>query len=279
MGVQNVPVPGFRTRSTEDHYWMVAEPLEEPIEALGLLEPGVLDRVLAEASGPSGRGATAVLPLPGSAARLHLRPVRRGGWLAPLRGDGVRSLRRPIEELLVTAALREAGAPVPAPAALIALRTGRSWRAAVGTLFEEGALDAGRWLTAHTSRERVLRASTAAGTAIRRLHDAGCRHRDLHIGNLLVREGDESTEVIVVDLDRATRVDQVSARRRMQELMRLQRSLVKRDLVERVGPRGYARFWASYAGGDRALRRAMGSHRVREQLRVSIHAVGYRLSR
>lgn len=258
---------------------MVAESLEEPIEALGLLEPGALDRVFAKASGPTGRSVTAVLPLSGSSARLHLRPVRRGGWLAPLRGDGVRSLRRPIEELRVTAALREAGAPVPAPAALIALRRGRSWRVAVGTLFEEGTLDARHWLRTQASRERVIRASMAAGAAIRRLHDVGCRHSDLHIGNLLVREGEESTEVIVVDLDRAARVDRVSPRRRMQELMRLYRSLVKWGLVEQIGPRGYAKFWSAYTQGDRKLRRAMNSHRTRERLRLSIHSAGYRLSR
>lgn len=268
---------GFRRRGGDDHPVWVAEALEAPIEASGLLEPGAFARALAGARGPSGRALTAVLRLPGASGCLHLRPLRRGGWLAPLRGDTVTDLRRPLDELRVTSELRSAGVPVPSPALLIAQREGRSWRAAVGTRFEEDTCDARVWLEAAPGGARVERAAHAAGVAVRRLHDAGARHRDLHAGNLLVRERGDDVEVIVVDLDRATLGADVPPRRRMHELMRLHRSLVKRGLVDRVGPRGYARFLASYTDGDRSLRAALKARRAHEQHRLLLHTLGYRL--
>jgi hypothetical protein len=62
----------------------------------------------------------------------------------------------------------------------------------------------------------------------------------------------------------------------MRELMRLYRSLVKRGLLEQVGPRGCARFFAAYVDRDRALRRALLAHLPRERRRVALHALGYR---
>ena len=57
----------------------------------------------------------------------------------------------------------------------------------------------------------------------------------------------------MIDLDRARVVARVSPRARLAELMRLYRSLHKRHLIARVGPRGCARFFAAYVDGDRTL--------------------------
>jgi len=83
------------------------------LHALGLAAPGGLARCLAAGRGPEGRARVAVLPLPGRPEQLCLRPVRHGGLLGPLLRGALRGLRRPLRELAVTEALREAGAPVP----------------------------------------------------------------------------------------------------------------------------------------------------------------------
>ena len=111
---------------------------------------------------------------------------------------------------------------------------------------------------------------------MRRLHDAGGRHADLHIGNLLVRERERETEALVIDLDRARIVPKMTAARRLAELMRLYRSLLKRRLDHRVGSRGYAAFFSAYTAGDRALRRALLAHLPRERRRIARHAILYR---
>jgi hypothetical protein len=60
--------------------------------------------------------------------------------------------------------------------------------------------------------------------------------------------------------------------------MRLFRSLLKRGQLERVGSRGCARFFGTYCGDDRMLRRALWKRLDRELHKVAIHKLGYRRS-
>lgn len=268
-------VEGFRSFGGEGFTLLAADEIASDVAVLGLLEPGGLERALARPSGTRGRVDTSVLSLATTGARLHLRPFRHGGWLGGLRSDDLPSLARPIAELRVTAALAAAGAPVPTPALLVAARAGSRWKVALGTLFEEGAIDAADWLRSPWDRSRLLRATAAVAAAVRSFHDAGALHSDLHLGNLLIRERSDATEVVIVDLDRTTRSARVTPAQRMRELMRLHRSLVKRRLVQHVGSRCYARFLESYTGGDRQLREELRAHLARERFRVAVHAAGY----
>jgi len=267
---------------------MLVDPrLEAPARALGLLEAGGVARLLADRGvRAGGRGATARVALPdpdaasapaggpANGASILLRPVRHGGLLGPVLGDALWGLGRPAAELRVTAALRAAGAPVPAPAFVVGeRRAGPLWRAAVATVFETETRDARRLLESDPPRAEILALAAAAGRAVRRFHDAGGRHRDLHLENLLVRGGAPDPQVIIVDLDRARHVDRVTPRARMAELMRLYRSLVKRGLARHIGPRPLARFLSAYTGGDRTLRRALRAHLARERLRIALHAL------
>jgi 3-deoxy-D-manno-octulosonic acid kinase len=225
---------------------------------------------------PHGRGPTIVVPIPGSDSRLHLRPVRHGGWFGGVLGNAMLGLRRPIDELRVTASLAERGAPVPSPALVIAERSGPFWNATVGTVFEPDTVDGIAFLSGSPDRGAVIRAAAAAGRAVSCFHRQGGSHADLHIGNLLIRiKPDGETEVVVIDLDRARDLEPVDSSQRMRELMRLQRSLIKRRFVQTVGARGLARFLAEYTGGDRRLRRELLSHLGRERLRIALHAVLY----
>ena len=257
--------------------------LAPAVESLGLLQPGALDRALgSRPAGPQGRAATSVLSLPDRSERLHLRPLRHGGWLAPLWRDGVAGLARARAEREAPAALRLAGAPVPVPARVGGHRRGLLWQAALGTLYEEDTANAADFLARVDPRDDppddpmwAVWAARAAARAIRRFHDAGGQHADLHIGNLLVRERSDQRdrcEVLIVDLDQARHGAVPSPARRMAELMRLYRSLEKRSLVESLGARGVAAFFTQYTGGDRALRSALLSHLPGEQRRIARHA-------
>jgi Ser/Thr protein kinase RdoA (MazF antagonist) len=162
---------------------------------------------------------------------------------------------------------------------LVAAQRRRSgvWSAALGTVFEESSVDAAAFLAAAPAARRLLRACAAAGRALRRLHDEGARHRDLHAGNLLLRETPHGCEVLVVDLDRVRLGAPPDARGRMAEIARLYRSLVKRGSAGRVGARGCAAFLASYTGRDRNLRAALRAQLPRERRRLALHRLGYRL--
>ncbi len=257
---------------------LTADPsLVEDARALGLLTRGGLAHALARASGSTGRAPTARLDLPHRKHTLVLRPVRHGGMFAPLRGGALCGLARPLAELRTTADLRTRGAPVPRPAFVLGERRwGPFWNAAVATFLEPQTCDALTFLATQPERKRLLRAAAAAGRAVRCFHDAGGQHRDLHIKNLLVRENEQACEVIVIDLDGARLRENVTPPRRTAELARLYRSLLKRGVVEQVGPRGLAVFLTAYTHRERDLRRALCARWRRERLKVHLHALHYR---
>jgi 3-deoxy-D-manno-octulosonic acid kinase len=267
-------IAGFRRHDAGKRQLWVAEDWERDVLELPLLEPGGRERLLAAGSGPRGRSVSAVVPLAGRGEALHLRAVLHGGWLAPLWGERLLGAGRPLAELRVTASLRAAGAPVPVPVlASLERRGGPFVHAAVATRHEPDTRDGIALLSAAPERDRAERALHAAARAIRAFHDAGGRHLDLHVGNLLFRDPDTCW---VIDLDKARHLPRVGASARMSELMRLYRSLARRGLLERLGPEAGARFLAAYSDGDAALRGALLRHLPRERARMALHRLAWR---
>lgn len=268
---------GFEERVGDGRFLLVAAPHRLAVETLGLPDPAAARRLLHDTSGASGRAQTAIAALPGGETRLHLRPVRHGGLTGPLWRGALLGVRRPVRELEAAARLAAAGAAVPEPVLVAGWRVcGPFWKAIVGTTHVDDSVDGAVWLAQTADPARLLRAASAAGRAVRRFHDAGGRHADLHIKNLLFRERGSETEAWIIDLDKARAGAPASPRRRMQELMRLYRSLRKRRLLQRVGLRGCARFASAYCGSDRALRRALRRYAALERGRVALHALAYR---
>jgi tRNA A-37 threonylcarbamoyl transferase component Bud32 len=248
-------------------------------EALGLLADDALERAFAAPAG-HGRAPTSLLAVPATGARLHVRRLVHGGALGPLFATRFFGFARPLAELTVTQRLRDAGAPVPRPAFALARRAiGPLRHLAVATFFEEETADAAAFLAARPDAERLRRAIVAAGQAVRSFHDAGGRHADLHVKNLLLRETGARTACIVVDLDKARAASDATPAERMGELMRLFRSLVKWGFLEGVGAVGCARFLSAYCGDDRRLRAAMMRRLEPELRKVELHRVSYRARR
>jgi hypothetical protein len=257
-------------------FWCVDAAFAEPLEALGWPAPAAVDTAL-RSGAARGRAATAILALPGRSERIHLRPVRHGGLLGPLWRGAIWGVARPTAELRATARLLAAGAPVPRPVLVAARRErGPLWSAVVGTVHVEGARDGAAWLAERPARAELVRGARAAGAAIRRFHDAGGSHADLHPKNLLLRDRGGAVEVLVIDLDRARAEVPPDARRRMRELMRLVRALHKRGAVDQVGARGAAAALSAYCASDRTLRRALLAQLPHEQRRIARHAWLYR---
>jgi 3-deoxy-D-manno-octulosonic acid kinase len=176
----------------------------------------------------------------------------------------------------VTAVLRQRGAPVPRPILVAGWRADPLWSGVFGTLHLEGALDGVAWLATDAAPEAIQAGAGAAARAVRQFHDAGGHHADLHVKNLMLREREDGPEVFLIDLDKARADAPPDSARRMRELMRLYRSLLKRGLHERVGALGRNAFLAAYVCGDDALGRALLSHLPREMRRVRRHARSYR---
>jgi len=209
---------------------------------------------------------------------LHLRRLRHGGALGDLLGERFAGIGRAQHEIEVNRRLEQARAPVPTPVCALAYRRrGISFsQLAVGTLYEEGSENAAEFLARAPGEAQVSRICRAAGEAIRRFHDAGGRHADLHLGNLLITRGEA---LRVIDLDRCRFGSAPGATRRMRELMRLRRSLTKRGLEAGIGDAGFCLFFDSYAHSEEPLRRELLRSLRRERRRMRLHSWRYPSSR
>jgi tRNA A-37 threonylcarbamoyl transferase component Bud32 len=224
-----------------------------------------------------GRGISRIVALADRGEKLHVRAIRHGGILAPLWGSKILNLERPRRELGTTLELQRRGISTPRPALVCGWRANGLWRAVFATYYEEGTQNGIEFLASEPASGHLDLAARAAARAIRKLHDAGCRHADLHLGNLLLRRDSGAYRVWIIDLDKASLAAPVSPSRRMSELMRLYRSLWKHSVRPEVRESLANAFWETYWAGDVDLRNAMLTHFRREQFRVGLHLLSYRI--
>lgn len=268
------PPQGFHRIDAVSAAFFAREDLAGEMAAAGLTAPGGwLSRF--EAGGASeGRGRTGRLDLP-CGARLLLKELRRGGFAARVGRAGFVGWERPLANLTLPEALGRRAVPTPPAAALLLVRTGRGRFGGYLALERvEGAED----LRARLAREgRADEDVRAALAVVARMHDAGFRHRDLNLGNILLRGG--PPEAWVVDLDGGTLGNgPLGPWVRARALARLERSYVKRFGADGpLGPDGGSRFWEMYSTGDSALRRAVLRLRWTGRLEVLWHRMGWRL--
>jgi tRNA A-37 threonylcarbamoyl transferase component Bud32 len=215
-----------------------------------------------------GRARKTVLPV-GEGVVVAVRHYFHGGllWMPLPRNqrDLYLSMERAERELKLYTLARERGIPTLEPLAVVGRRAARwFWRLDMISRWIGGSEDLRTALRSDTgpeARGHRCQLLAASGRAVRRLHDAGFEHADLHFGNILVRWGDAgAAEAFVIDLDR-TRVHPgpVPQARRVANLVRLYRSAHKhgRWLQDPPGVAEALAFVRAYAGDDRELRRVL----------------------
>lgn len=221
-----------------------------------------------------GRGKSARLELAGRSARL--KQMRRGGLAGPIWRDRFFGTGRLLDNLRLPLEAVRRGLPTPAPMALLLVEGPpafyRAWLAV-----EE--LDGAQDLIAHFASGRHPSAAELAAVMglLKRMHELGLEHADLHLGNLLLRRrGSARPEVFVIDLDRAQLHGRpLSFRRSMKDLQRLERSYVKR-----FGARGEVQehvrglLYELYACGDETLTSRLRAVRRSSKLRIAMHRLG-----
>ena len=245
----------------------------DELERAGLDEPEGWRRRLAAAAGPSGRGATAIVEL-SSAGPAHLKRLRRGGFAGPLWGDRFLGTRRVLDNLRVPVELRRRGVPTPAPLALLIDGVGstlvRAWLAVERIEGEDlrACLVPGR----PGGTETLARAMAL----VRRMHERGLEHRDLNLGNLLIRDG-QVPEAFVIDLDGARlHAGPLGFRERQRALRRLERSYVKACRPGRAPADVREAIYRDYAAGDERLAARLGRGRSAGRFWIGLHRLGWR---
>jgi hypothetical protein len=262
---------------------LVARKYEDRARAEGLANAIGFDTLMETARHvPGGRGSNRILESGGESIRL--RPSRHGGFLAGWLGDRFLSPARPFREFRIWIALRHRGIALPTPVLAASRRRGLFWRSVFGSIERAGARDGAEWLEGRPSAAERRVACIAFAHALRRFHDAGGLHGDLHLRNVLIESGDgeaadESLRCTLIDLDRTRIVRSASPRQRMREWMRFARSLEKAGRGDLTLPRLRAVGLSAYCAGDRRLRRSMLRWGASEARRLHRHRLGWWLGR
>jgi tRNA A-37 threonylcarbamoyl transferase component Bud32 len=256
-------------------FWMVRPGDTADLERSGA--PLILEGHGRRAAGP-GRGRGEMTRLTIGARQAIGKRALHGGFLGPFLGGVYLGHGR--IEAAARAALRLRSSGVRTPDVIAA-----GWRPIAGpfcalALLTEtipGAVSLHECLLASPptpGRRRAL--LRAAGETVRAMHDAGFRHADLNLANLLVEAGPGRPRVQVIDLDGGRFAAGIPGRAAVGNLRRLLRSWEKfieprihgcrRDLLAFL--RGYS--------ADPAERRRLAGALIRHRSRLWAQRVAWR---
>jgi hypothetical protein len=246
----------------------------------GLAEPAGWESRLPPRGLPgAGRGGSAAVELAG-AGRVRLKRLLRGGLAGRLWHDRHVGRGRLLGNVGIPLEARVRGIATPAPVALLTVEGPpglyRGWLAV-----EEvpDAVDLAARFAAGRPPDREELALVIA--LVRHMHDRGLEHRDLNLGNLLLRGGSgRASGAWVIDLDGArVRSEPLGARRRRRALRRLERSCLKSGHPQAVDPRTRGLLYELYAGADPLLAARLARGRRTADLLLFLHGLGWRRSR
>ena len=151
----------------------------------------------------SGRGVAYAITLPVSQLRVVVRHNRHGGLLAPLTRDLFLPPTRAPLELAIARRLREIGVPTPevlmygtAPAPF------PFQRADVVTREIGDSRDLTAYMATEAPADERAAAWDAARALVRTMNEAGVRHHDLNVKNVLLARSDDGLTAYLLDVDR-----------------------------------------------------------------------------
>ena len=229
-----------------------------------------------------GRTPHPSIPL-GNEQSMVLRQYSHGGLLRAITGNlylfGARSFR----ELALTEEIRTCGIPTIISIGAIHHRISFPFYQAYFLSLEvPRAMDLAQYLQQigpNPSRENLLlkrKTIRSAGFLICQFHQAGFFHSDLQIKNILVT-GDQ---LLLIDFDRSYRKPALSVRKRVKNLLRLNRSAEKwKRLGLSITRTDRWRFFLAYAGSDKKIRETMKKALRTYSLRFLFYRFGWGLGR
>ncbi len=215
-----------------------------------------------------------MLALP-SGRVLRLKRLRRGGWMAALWRDHFIGEGRALDNLSVSVEAGRRGVATPPVLALLLVQSVgglvRAWLA-----IEELADTVDLQSCFHSDQPPTRAELEAALGVVRRMHDRGLEHRDLNLGNLLIRRS-AAPQAFVIDLDRARlHVGPLGFHPRQRALRRLERSYVKSGGAGSVSEDVRSSIYTLYAADDRGLAARLEQGRDAGRVWISLHRLGWR---
>ncbi len=246
-----------------------------------LLQQGIedfesfLDRSRKSPNYLKGRTLHPSIPI-GDGERAVLRQYIHGGLFRKFNRSLYLFGSRSFQELAITEEIRSSGIPTVQPiAAVHRFILWPLYQAYLLSIEIPNARDLIQYfweIGTHPSRENISskrKMIRSAALLLRKFHQLGFFHGDLQLKNILVA-GDQ---LFLIDFDRSFRKRTLSLRRRMKNLIRLNRSVEKwRSLGLPIHRTDRWRFFLAYAEGDETIQKAM-----RKTVRTySIRRLSYR---
>ncbi len=196
-----------------------------------------------------GRRMHTILELP-DGTRAVVRHYLHGGLLRKVTGDRFARSERFFDEIRASEHLRACGVNTPEVLGLL-VQVGKLGfcRGALATRMVEDGHDLLEYLR---SKEGVAQIASPASKKtlirsvarqVRKMHDAGVSHADLHIKNLLLAP---DGRVFILDLDRAKLQKTVNPGKRLANLIRLGRSIEKTRVDSLISGRDTYVFFLEY---------------------------------
>ncbi|MGH7720956.1 MAG: lipopolysaccharide kinase InaA family protein, partial [Gemmatimonadaceae bacterium] len=206
MSLERLLLPAGYTSVTFGHAEIVALPSLIPALQEALQEGTLYDYAAHHpASRPLyGRGVAYAAPLPNGGPDVVVRRSRHGGLLAPLTGERFLGNTRAPRELEVSLRLARRGVPTPEVLAYATYEAGPLMRRAdVLTREVRGAADLAELLAGSPSPELKQHLLYATEELLTKLAQAGARHPDLNLKNILIApDANDDIEAMVLDVDR-----------------------------------------------------------------------------
>ena len=221
-----------------------------------------------------------MLIVKGRRGEVAIRKYRHGGLLRRFTGDLFIFGARPFQEVAVTEEARSAGVPTLEILAAIKERVWGGWyRGYLITAYLPAALDLVYYLERQqvgTKRRVVIE---KAAEAVRKIHERGVYHADLHLKNFLVEEA-QGIKVYLIDFDKSKVFSRLDTSRRMKNLKRLDRSAEKlKGYGLSLPRRDKAIFCRAYASGDQEIRHYMKIFLERYRWYSLLYRWGWRIAR
>jgi 3-deoxy-D-manno-octulosonic acid kinase len=252
---KNIPIPpSFSLIKKGNAFLLLSEEYKDLLLQQGIEDTGTFVARHAGAKQHSGgRSLHPSIPLT-EGQRMVLRRYLHGGLLRAVTRDLYALGSRSFRELALTEEIRSFRIPTIEPIGAVHQSViFPFYRAYLFTLEVPGARDSIQFFQDIGSRpvgevlalkRKIIR---AAGRLVRHFHDSGFFHADLQLRNLLIAD----PQVLLIDFDRSCRMQNLSDRRRMKNLLRLNRSVDKwkrRGLPVTFSDR--LRFFLAYTGED-----------------------------
>jgi tRNA A-37 threonylcarbamoyl transferase component Bud32 len=268
---------GYRLLREGKKAILVRNGYEEKLRNQGLLNPSGLWKHSSPSDHLMGRGE--VLLIKGKQGGVAVRKYRHGGLLRRLTGDLFFFGARPFQEVAITEEVKSAGVPtVEILAAIIDRGWGGWYRGYLITSYLPTATDLISYLDKEPQGERRKAVIEKAAESVKRIHQGGIYHADLHLKNFLVDE--KKQRVYLIDFDKSEVFPHLRPSTRMKNLKRLDRSaekLTRHGLSLTQGDK--KTFCHVYTSGDRKIRPYVKTYRQRYRRYQRLYRWGWWIAR